>query len=108
MARWPEAAIRPCRRVVAGRAKGIAMSLWLIGFVAALAVVLIVALLLIGILWQALRIKRLAIAASGIVLQIDENTRSVWALRKTNEVATAILGGATAIDNNARAIVDAV
>jgi hypothetical protein len=83
------------------------MSLWLIGFAAALAVVLIVALLLIGILWQALRIKRLAIAASGIVLQIDKNTQSVWALRTTNEVAASILAGATAIDDNARAIVDA-
>ena len=84
------------------------MSLWLIGFTAALAVVLVVALLLIGIIWQALRIKRLAVAASGIVMAIDENTRSVWALRKTNAVAGTILEGATAIDRNARAIVGAV
>lgn len=83
------------------------MSLWLIGFIGALAVVLIVALLLIGILLQALKIKRLALAASEIVLHIDENTRSVWALRKTAAVAGTILEGATAIDRNARAIVDA-
>lgn len=84
------------------------MSLWLIGFIAALVVVLIVALLLIGILFQALKIKRLALAASEIVLRIDENTRSVWALRKTHAVAGTILEGATAIDRNARAIVGAV
>ena len=84
------------------------MSLWLIGFIAALVVVLVVALLLIGILWQALRIKRLAVAASGIVLAIDENTRCIWALRKTHAVAGTILEGATAIDRNAREIVGAV
>ena len=84
------------------------MSLWLIGFIAALIVVLLVAALLIGILVEARRIQALALAASGLVQQIDANTRIVWALRNTNVVAGALLGGAAAIDANAAAIVGAL
>ncbi len=84
------------------------MSLWLIGFVAALVVVLIVAALLIGILVEARRIRALALAASGLVEEIDANTRIVWALRDTHAVAGALLGGAAAIDANAATIVSAV
>ncbi len=84
------------------------MSLWLIGFIAALVVVLLVASLLIGILVEARRIRALAVAASGLVEEIDANTRIVWALRDTNAVAGALLGGAAAIDANAAAIVAAV
>ena len=84
------------------------MSLWMIGFIAALVVVLLVATLLIGILVEARRIRALAIAASGLVEEIDANTRIVWALRDTNAVAGALLGGAAAIDANAAAIVAAV
>ena len=84
------------------------MTYWTLGFIAGLVVVLIVAVLLIGILWQAMRIKRLALGASEIVGEIDANTRSVWALRQTNAVAGQILEGAEAIDANADAIVQAV
>ncbi|MBA3667704.1 MAG: hypothetical protein H0W65_08275 [Sphingomonas sp.] len=84
------------------------MSLWLIGFIAALIVVLLVAALLIGILVEARRIRSLALAASNLVQEIDANTRIVWALRDTNAVAGALLGGAAAIDANAAAIVAAV
>ena len=84
------------------------MSLWMMGYLAGLAVVVIVAALLIGILWQAIRIRRLALAASELVREIEENTRSVWALRETHAIAGTILTGATAIDANAHAIIDAV
>ncbi len=84
------------------------MSLWLIGFIAALIVVLLVAALLIGILVEARRIRTLALAASDLVAEIDENTRVIWALRDTHAVASALLGGAQAIDINAAAIVAAV
>ncbi len=84
------------------------MSLWLLGFVAGLVVVLLVAALLIGILVEARRIRGLAGAASGLVHDIDVNTRGIWALRDTHAVALALLGGATAIDANAAAIVRAV
>ena len=71
-------------------------------------VVLVVAVLLLGILYQAHRILKLARTASAVVAEIDENTRSVWALSQTNEVAGQLLGGAQAIDQNAAAIVAAV
>ncbi len=84
------------------------MTLWTAGFLVGIVVVLVVATLLIGILWQARRILKLARTASEVVAEIDENTRSVWALRDTNTVAGQILEGAEAIDNNAAAIVAAV
>ncbi len=84
------------------------MSLWLIGFLAGLAVVLVVALLLIGILVEAMRIRKLARRASELVSEIDQNTRGVWALTQTHAVAGALLQGASAIDANAAAIVAAV
>ncbi len=84
------------------------MTLWTAGFLVGLIVVLVVAALLIGILQQAMRILSLAKTASGVVADIDINTRSVWALRDTNTVASQILDGARAIDDNASAVVAAV
>ena len=84
------------------------MSLWALGFLAGGIVVLVVAILLIGIIWQAKRILRLANAAALAVGEIDVNTRSIWALRDTNSVATGILEAGRAIDTNAAAIVNAV
>ena len=84
------------------------MTLWTLGFIVGVVVVLVVALLLIGILIQARRIRKLAEAAAGIVAEIDMNTRSVWALKNTNAVAADLLEGARAIDANAAAIVKAV
>ena len=84
------------------------MSLWLIGFIVALVVVLLVAALLIGILIEARRIRALTAAASQLVAEIDGNTRGIWALRDTYAVALALFGGAKAIDANAAAIVGAV
>lgn len=84
------------------------MSLWLLGFVLGLVVVLLVAALLIGILVEARRIQGLARQAALLVQEIDANTRGIWALRDTHGVALALLGGAAAIDGNAAAIVRAV
>jgi hypothetical protein len=84
------------------------MSYWTLGFIAGGTVVVVVALLLIGIVYQALRILRTARVAADVVGQIDANTRSVWALRDTNKVAMQILEGAQAIDGNAAAIVRAL
>jgi hypothetical protein len=74
---------------------------WTLGFLVAAAVVLVVAALLIGILMEARRIRKLAGAAVGLVGEIDANTRSIWALTATNDVAGQILAGAQAIDRNA-------
>lgn len=84
------------------------MSLWALGFGAALLVVLVVAALLLGIIWQARRILRLAVVANGVVQQIDVNTRSVWALAATNSVGGQLLAGARAIDENAAAVLGAL
>ncbi|MEL6963670.1 MAG: hypothetical protein AAFO01_13020 [Pseudomonadota bacterium] len=84
------------------------MTYWTLGFLVGIIVVLVVAVLLLGILYQARRIRRLALAASEIVGEIDVNTRSIWALRDTNAVAGQLLDGARAIEGNCAAIVDAV
>ncbi len=84
------------------------MSLWLIGFMAGLAVVLVVALLLVGILVEAVRIRNLARQASELVAEIDRNTRGVWGLTQTDAVAGALLEGARGIDANAATIVEVV
>ena len=84
------------------------MTFWTAGFLISIVVVLVVATLLIGILLQARRILKLAKTASSVVADIDQNTRSVWALRDTNTVAGQILDGAQAIDENAAAIVAAL
>ncbi len=84
------------------------MTYWELGFLAALVVVVIVAVLLLAILHQARRILKLARAAGVLVDEIDANTRSIWALRRTNATAADILEGAGAIESNAAAIVQAV
>jgi hypothetical protein len=81
---------------------------WTLGFVVAGLVVVVVAVLLLGILMQARRIRTLAGAASGLVGEIDANTRSIWALTATNQVAGQILEGAQAIDRNAGAVAAAL
>jgi len=60
------------------------MTFWSAGFMIGIVVVLIVATLLIGILHQAHRILKLAKTASAVLVDVDQNTRSVWALRDTN------------------------
>lgn len=72
------------------------------------AVVLIAALLLILILVAARRILSLATTALGIVVQIKENTLSIWALQDTNHTAVAILDEADQIDANAGAVAQAL
>lgn len=77
---------------------------WVIGFAAAALVVVIVAALLIGILWQARRIRRLARTAVAVVDGIEVNTRVIWALGRTNATAAELAEAARAIEANAAAI----
>lgn len=84
------------------------MLLWWIGFSVAALVVVVVAVLLLGIIYQCQRIVRLARTGLGVVEQIDANTRCIWSLRQTTAVAGQLLAGAEAIEHNAAAIVDAV
>jgi len=81
---------------------------WITGFAVAALVVVIVAVLLLGILYQARRIRKLALTAVGVVSEIDVNTRSVWSLRTTNSTAAAILGVAQEMKSDTGAIRAAV
>ena len=70
-------------------------------------IVVIAATLLILIWVAARRILKLAIAALGIVVNIKNNTLSIWELQNTNNKAVDILNDANAILNNAAAVVQA-
>lgn len=84
------------------------MTYWLLGFGLAAVVVVVVAVLLLGIIWQCQRIIRLARTGLEVVEDIDVNTRCIWSLRETRAIADRLLDGASAIERNAAAIVDAV
>jgi hypothetical protein len=84
------------------------VSYWLLGFIVAAVVVVLVAALLLGIIWQCQRIIRLSRTGLAVVEQIDRNTRCIWSLRETEAVAGRLLAGAGAIERHAGAIVQAV
>ncbi len=72
------------------------------------AIVLIAAVLLILILVAARRILKLAGAALGIVVNIKQNTLSIWGLQDTNHKAIDILNEADTILSNAGAVATAL
>ncbi len=72
------------------------------------AIVVIAAVLLILIWIAARRILKLANAALGIVVNIKENTLSIWELQNTNHKAIDILNDADAILSNAGAVAQAL
>jgi len=72
------------------------------------AIVLIAATLLMLILIAARRILKLAGAALGIVVNIKQNTLSIWELQNTNHKAIDILNEADTILSNAGAVATAL
>ena len=72
------------------------------------AIVLIAATLLILIIIAARRILKLATVALGIVVNIKQNTLSIWGLQNTNHTAIDILNEADTILNNAGAVAQAL
>lgn len=72
------------------------------------AIVVIAAVLLILILIAARRILKLANAALGIVVNIKQNTLSIWGLQDTNHKAVDILNEADTILSNAGAVATAL
>ena len=72
------------------------------------AIVVIAAGLLILILVAARRILKLANAALGIVLNIKNNTLSIWELQNTNHKAIDISNDADTILSNAGAVATAL
>lgn len=72
------------------------------------AIVIIAATLLILIWIAARRILKLANAALGIVINIKQNTMSIWELQNTNHKAVDILNEADTILSNAGAVATAL
>jgi len=83
-------------------------NMFYIGLAIAGAIVLIAATLLILILFAARRILKLAGAALGIVVNIKQNTLSIWELQNTNHKAIDILNEADTILSNAGAVATAL
>ena len=83
-------------------------NMFYIGLAIAGAIVLIAAVLLILILVAAKRILKLAEAALGIVVNIKQNTMSIWGLQDTNHTAIKILNEADTILSNAGAVATAL
>ncbi len=79
-----------------------------IGLAIAGAIVVIAAVLLILILVAAKKILKLAGAALEIVVNIKQNTMSIWELQNTNHKAVDILKDADTILSNAGAVATAL
>lgn len=79
-----------------------------IGLLIAGAIVVIAATLLILILIAARRILKLANAALSIVINIKQNTLSIWELQNTNHKAIDILKEADTIEANTGAVAQAL
>jgi len=81
---------------------------WYIGLAIA-AVVVIIAAALIILIWQAARrILKLAVVALELVVQIKENTHTIWTLNDTNKTAKNILAEAESIRNHGAAVAKAL
>ena len=72
------------------------------------AIVVAAAGLLIGVIVAARRIAGLAPIALALVEEIEHNTKPIWQLKTSHEVASGLLSGAEAILSNAVAIVGAL
>lgn len=83
-------------------------NIWFIYLGVAVVVVVIAAALLLAVLSAARSIEKGATVALGMVEQIRDNTKVIWALQDTNEVAGQLRDGASAILGNAVAIIEAL
>lgn len=81
---------------------------WYFWLIVATVLIIAAAALLLLVNAAAKRILRLASAALGLVVEIKENTSSIWGLQKTNEVAGNILQGSTNIKNHLTLVADAL
>lgn len=83
-------------------------NIWFIYLGVAVVVVVIATALLLAVLSAARSIEKGATVALGMVEQIRDNTKVIWALQDTNEVAGQLRDGASAILGNAVAIIEAL
>ena len=81
---------------------------WWIWLAIGAVIVVAAAALLIAIIVLARQIANLAGTAIGVVEDIERNTKPIWQLNATNQVAARLAGGAKAILGNAGAIAGAL
>ena len=81
---------------------------WFIWLAIGGGIVVAAATLLITIVVVAHQIAVLAKTAIAVLLDIETNTKSIWELNTSKKVASDLLGGATAIEDNAVAILNAL
>lgn len=81
---------------------------WFVWLAVAGVVVAAAAALLVAIIVLARQIGALAATALAVVEEIEHNTKPVWQIHATNQVAQDLLGGAQAIEAKAGAIVGAL
>ena len=81
---------------------------WLVWLIIGGLIVVAAAALLIMVIVAARRIAGLATTALDVVEQIEQNTKPIWQLKTSHEVATNLLSGAEAILSNAGSIAEAL
>ena len=81
---------------------------WFIWLAIGGGIVVAAAALLITIVVVAHKIAVLANTAIAVLVDIEANTKSIWELNTSKKVAGDLLGGATAIEDNAVAILNAL
>ena len=81
---------------------------WFVWLIIGAVIVVAAAGLLIMVIVAARRIAGLATAALALVEEIEQNTKPIWQLKTSHEVATELLSGAEAIRSNAFAIAEAL
>ena len=81
---------------------------WYLWLGVATVLIIAAAALLLLVNGAAKRILRLASAALGLVVEIKQNTSSIWGLQQTNEVAGQILQGSSDIKAHLTLVADAL
>ena len=81
---------------------------WYTGLAVAASVVVAVAGLLLAIIGTARRILGHAGRALEVANEIVANTRPIWEIERTNNVAVELLAGAQAIERHATEVADAL
>ena len=81
---------------------------WYLWLGVATILIIAAAALLLLVNGAARRILRLASAALGLVVEIKQNTSSIWGLQQTNEVAGQILQGTSDIKAHLTLVADAL
>jgi hypothetical protein len=77
---------------------------WTTGFIIGGAIVLVVALVLIGILLVARKIRRLGLEALSVAGEIEAATNSIWGIEGANNLVKDIARGAQSIEGKVKGI----